>query len=114
MLPETVKSKIVNSLKGLNPYKIVLFGSYAHGTPRKDSDIDLLVVTNEEYYPQTFDEKMKLKLRVSKALDNLRKQYPIDLIVHTKPMNRKFKELDSMFARDISREGITLYECDNQ
>lgn len=26
------------------PRRVVLFGSYAHGTPRTDSDVDLLVI----------------------------------------------------------------------
>ena len=38
---EKIKLDIVEKLKPLNPYKIILFGSYAYGSPTKDSDIDL-------------------------------------------------------------------------
>ena len=31
-------------VKEFNPERIVLFGSYANGTPRPDSDVDILVV----------------------------------------------------------------------
>jgi len=31
---ETIKSEIVERLKPLNPNKIILFGSYAYGTPK--------------------------------------------------------------------------------
>ena len=38
------------------------------------------------------------------------KQYPIDLITHTIPMHKKFKNLDSMFSRTIFKKGKVLYE----
>jgi uncharacterized protein len=31
---------------GIKPQKILLYGSYAKGNPREDSDIDLVVVSN--------------------------------------------------------------------
>jgi len=37
---EQIKSEIVDRLKPLNPNKIILFGSYAYGTPHQDNDID--------------------------------------------------------------------------
>ena len=33
--------RIVNEFQ---PERIILFGSYAHGEPRSDSDVDLLVI----------------------------------------------------------------------
>ena len=36
-----IAKKIANKYK---PEKIILFGSYAYGKPRKDSDIDLLII----------------------------------------------------------------------
>lgn len=35
---EKIKLDIVEKLKSLNPYHIILFGSYAYGTLTKDSD----------------------------------------------------------------------------
>jgi predicted nucleotidyltransferase len=32
----------------------------------------------------------------------------IDLLVHTRPMHRKFVEIDSSFARQIMNEGVRL------
>ena len=34
-------------MKKLNPDKIILFGSYAYGTPNEDSDIDLFLLKDE-------------------------------------------------------------------
>ena len=37
----SIKNQLIKKYK---PQKIILFGSYAYGNPRKDSDVDLLVI----------------------------------------------------------------------
>ena len=105
---EKVKLDIVKKLKPLNPYQVVLFGSYAYGTPTKDSDIDLYVVTNDEFMPQTWREKSEVQKKVSRAIRDIMKKYPTDLITHTKAMHKKFIEMDSMFSRKILNEGVVI------
>ena len=105
---EKLKQEIIDRLNSLNIYKIILFGSYAYGKPNKDSDIDLYVVTNEDYIPQNWKEKNSLYLKVSKPLRDLRKNVAIDLMVHTKKMYEQFKKNNSSFYRyDISK-GIQI------
>ena len=105
---ETLKDEIIERLKPLDPDKVILFGSYAYGTPTEDSDIDLYVVTKDDYMPQTMKEKMDVVRKVSVAIDDICKKYPTDLITHTKAMHNKFIALDSMFSRKILRDGISL------
>ncbi len=105
---EVLKSEIVERLKPLNPKKIILFGSYAYGTPTEDSDIDLYVVTNDEFMPQNWREKSEVHLKVAKAIEEIMRKFPTDLITHTKAMHEKFKEMDSMFSRKILNEGIVI------
>ena len=102
---EKLKPLIVERLKPLAPEKIILFGSYAYGTPNEDSDIDLYIVTNDDFMPQTWKEKSNIYLKYSKRLRDLQKKIPIDLIVHTKQMYEKFIEMDSMFSRTILQQG---------
>lgn len=111
-LPDTLKHAILDRLLPLQPEKIILFGSYAYGEPHKDSDIDLLVVTNDDFLPQNYREKTDVYLEFADAIHELRKQIAIDLIVHTKPMHRKFIELGSMFSKEILQHGVVLYETD--
>jgi predicted nucleotidyltransferase len=96
---EKVKLEIVERLKPLNPDRVILFGSYAYGIPNEDSDIDLYVVTNDDFMPQTWKEKSEIYLQYSKKLRDMQKEIPIDIIVHTKQMFKKFKELNSSFYR---------------
>jgi len=105
--------QLTDILKTINPYKVLLFGSYAYGTPTQDSDIDLLVVTNDNYLPQNYDERMNLHLSISNQIFELAKQVPIDLIVYTIPMFKKFIEQNSSFANEITTKGKILYEGNN-
>ncbi len=102
--------QIIEKLKPLNPHKVILFGSYAEGINTKDSDIDLLVVTNDDVMPKNFQENMKYYLKIANVLDEIRKEIAIDLLVHTLPMYQKFIALDSMFSREIRNNGTVLYE----
>jgi len=105
---ENLKKEILERLKPLDPEKVILFGSYANGNPKKDSDIDLYVVTKDEFIPQSYSERRELVRKVSRALLDIRMKIPIDLIVHTKPMNLKFVSLNSSFSREILEKGINL------
>ncbi len=111
MIPENIYIKqLTESLKTINPYMVLLFGSYAYGTPNKDSDIDVLVVTNDNFMPKNYDERVNLQLAVSSHIFELAKQVPIDLIVYTIPMYKKFIEQNSNFAHEITTKGKILYE----
>ncbi len=105
---EELKPLIVERLKPLNPDKIILFGSYAYGTPNENSDIDLYVVTNDDFMPKTWKEKHTISQKVSQRLKDICEKYPTDIITHTKTMHKKFVEMDSMFSRKILNEGIKL------
>lgn len=100
--------EIVALLEPLGVAKIVLFGSYAYGKPNDNSDIDLYVVTNDDYMPQSYQEKSAVHLKVAKRLITLQKNIPIDLIVHTRKMHEKFVSLGSMFSKEVMQEGKQL------
>ncbi len=105
---EELKHEIVERLKPLEPEKIILFGSYAYGTPNEDSDVDLYVVTKDEFIPQSFKDKMNVTKKVSRAIRDLRTQTAIDLIVHTKSMSNKFKDMGSSFSKELLTKGLVL------
>lgn len=104
---------LVEKLIGTGPEKIILFGSYAYGEPGDNSDLDILVVTSDEVIPSSFSEKSMIYLRISKAISEIKREFPVDLIVHTKPMHKKFIENNSLFARELLEKGKVLYEKSN-
>ncbi|NLH43564.1 MAG: nucleotidyltransferase domain-containing protein [Planctomycetes bacterium] len=107
-LSDRLERQIKDALAPLSPEAVILFGSYAWGQPTEDSDIDLYVVTQDDFLPATWREKRDVVRAVSNRILDLRTQYAIDLLVHTRPMHRKFVETDSSFARQIMQEGVRL------
>ena len=104
---------LIEKLKSTQPEKIILFGSYAYGSPNENSDLDILVVTSDDIIPSSFSEKSQIYLRISKSISDIKTKFPIDLIVHTKAMHQKFIELNSQFARELLTKGKVLYEKNN-
>lgn len=105
---ESIKYEIIENLRAIDPVKVILFGSYAYGTPDQDSDIDLYVVTKEDFIPESFEENLRIKLKVYTALSNLRKKYASDILVHTLPAHQKFIQSGSSFSKEIMEKGIVL------
>ena len=97
--------QLKESLSQLNPYLVLLFGSYAYGTPHQDSDLDLFVVLNDNSKPTTFKEKQALYLKVSPYTRPIAKQVTVDLMAFTIPMYEQFKTVNSIFLKEILNKG---------
>lgn len=83
------------------PQKVILFGSYAYGTPTPDSDIDLLVV-------MPFDGRVhEQAVKIRRSLDTT---MPVDLLVRTSEQVRERIEMEDFFMREIVSQGKVLYE----
>lgn len=107
---ESYIQDIISRLRELDPIKIVLFGSRATGNYHEDSDFDILIVLNINSIPNTYDEKIDLKLEVRKKLRDIGKKIPIDLIVYTIPEYNSFMKATSSFANDLVKTGRIIYE----
>ena len=96
-----LEQQIFSMLQPLNPEKVILFGSYARNTM-------LYIVSKEDFTPSTFAENMQHHKKYTRALKELKKVLPMDVLVHTRPMNRMFEESKSAFAREILEHGERL------
>ena len=115
MVPENKYiEQLVNNLSKIDPYLVLLFGSYASGTPDPDSDLDVFVVLNDQSIPVTFKEKQDLYLKVSSLTRSVAKQIPIDLMVFTIPMFEQFKNAHTSFSEEVLTKGIVIYENKHQ
>lgn len=83
------------------PYKVVLFGSYAYGTPHLYSDVDLLVVMDS-------DETMAQRIRRVSEVAKVR-FLPMDLIVYTPTEIEERLALGDFFIAEILEKGKVLY-----
>lgn len=111
---QKIISEITEIYKQQGIEKVILFGSHAYGTPTDDSDIDLIIIAPLDTSPSTYREKMDLYLHYNQFIKSYRKIIPIDLIVYTKATYKKFIALDSMFSKEITNQGIVLYENNNK
>jgi len=82
---------------------IYLFGSYAYGTPNKDSDVDLYIVFKDEMPIRELDAITEILIAISPL-----HKMPMDIL----GLKRNRFDGRRMFAtleRKIAREGIKLY-----
>lgn len=98
---EELKPQILDRLLPLNPDKIILFGSYAYGTPNEDSDIDLFIEKNTKI--NDFDAIAMVKLR------DLMKKYKIGFDILIASNIEIQKRQDPFYKIDILKRGIKLY-----
>ena len=83
-----------------HPDKIILFGSYAYGTPHADSDVDILVVMPCR---NQLDQAVKISLAIDPP-------FPLDIIVRT-PYSLKWRLAEGeSFHTEITAKGKVLYE----
>jgi predicted nucleotidyltransferase len=85
------------------PAKIILFGSYAHGRPTEDSDVDILVVMSKT---RQKGERMSVRIRHAVPRD-----FPLDLLVWTpSEVNKRLRWGDTLTC-DIIERGTILYDA---
>jgi uncharacterized protein len=103
---ERIPDQVIRSLarqiaEKFHPQRIILFGSYAYGKPRPESDVDLLVV-------------MKTSLREIDQALQIRRQFNIlfglDLLVYTPEHLSQRLAWGDTFLKEIIERGIVLYE----
>ena len=84
-----------------DPERIVLFGSHAYGSPRGDSDVDLLVLT------ETHGQPVREAIRLRRAA---RAAFPLDLVVRDpEDARRRYAAWDPVIREALDR-GLTVYE----
>ncbi|MDR3182321.1 MAG: nucleotidyltransferase domain-containing protein [Planctomycetaceae bacterium] len=109
---ESVLDELVTQLKTSEQplLKIVLFGSYANGTAKEDSDIDLMVVIDNDDVLKTYDERMKRSLSINRLMRSINYQYALDVLVYSRKELSIVKEFGNDFINEVEQTGRVLYE----
>jgi predicted nucleotidyltransferase len=100
-IPSNAIASVVDQISQLfKPEKIILFGSYAYGQPRPDSDVDLLVI---------MDTPLKETEQAIRICQTIKYDYGLDLIVRTPAVLAQRLELGDSFLREVVARGKILY-----
>ncbi len=86
-----------------HPDKIILFGSYAYGTPHNESDVDLLVIM------PAYDVVAQA-IRIGGAFERL---FSHSIIVRTPKQIESGLKQNNWFLREIVGKGKVLYDTRN-
>lgn len=104
-IPQKAIDQVVQQIvEKFKPQKIILFGSYARGNPRPESDVDLLVVMD------TPMKEVKQAIQISQEIEY---RFGLDLIVHTPKHLAQRLKMGDWFLRDVLKEGKVVYESRN-
>ncbi len=86
------------------PLQVILFGSYAYGTPTEDSDVDLLVVMDvpkSEFTRKTIEIRQRISYR-----------FGLDLFVRSPEEIAYRVSYNDWFLREITEKGEVLHGSD--
>jgi predicted nucleotidyltransferase len=86
-----------------SPERIILFGSYARGDAREDSDIDLLVLFPEVDNPHARAAEVYTALIGCSTM-------PKDIVVSTTARFERYRNVVNTVYWPAAREGRVLYE----
>ena len=99
---ERIKALGKRIARAFRPKKIVLFGSYAYGKPRRDSDVDLLVIMPFSGHAAY----QSLKIRRAMNPD-----FALDLVVRTPQDVRSRLRQHDGFLKEVMEHGQVLYRA---
>jgi len=85
----------------VKPVQVILFGSYARGSARPDSDVDLLVIERDPVAQRRESVRLRRLLKDFKA--------PIDVVVFGQSFAERYSDIPGSVLYPAFREGKVLY-----
>jgi len=95
-----IEDTVRQIVQKFRPERIILFGSYAYGQPRQESDVDLLVVMD------TSLTETEQAVRICQAIEY---HFGLDLIVRTPATMARRLALGDPFLREVVGKGKVLH-----
>jgi predicted nucleotidyltransferase len=96
-----IQRLVDNLVAGYQPEKVILFGSYAYGTPGPDSDVDLFVIKDDPRPRWQRQVDAQLALNVNST--------PVDVLVYTPKEFSMANPKYNAIVRDVQSKGIIVY-----
>jgi len=102
--PEKVDLAVRTAVEVANPSRVILFGSWARGEARWDSDVDLAVLLPDSSGPELPNLHRTLRRRLEQV------PMSIDLVMFTEGLAKEFAHsINSIYYR-ILKDGKVAYE----
>ena len=101
---EEIKLQIIEALMPLKPDKVILFGSYAYGTPNENSDLDICIMQDN------ISSKIRVKSKIRKALKSIKISKDILLETTKYFLSHSDENWINTALYDARHKGIILYE----
>jgi uncharacterized protein len=98
---EDIQGFVDQVVRHFQPVAVILFGSFAHGNPTEDSDVDLMVVMPHRGSGAQAATQIRLACPRS---------FPMDLIVRTPAQVQQSIRIGDPFLREVTSKGIVLHE----
>lgn len=98
------KLEIVKNLQPLKADKIILFGSYAYGTPSEDSDLDICIIKKH------IKSKIKEKRKIRELLGDLDISKDILVVDAEYYQTHSDENWINTTLYDVKHKGEVLYE----
>lgn len=100
---EIIQQAVRILVEAVQPSRIILFGSYARGDAREESDVDLLVIE------PTVSHKREEMVRLRNLIRPLR--IPVDVLVASEEEMRDWGHLPGTVLYWALKEGKVLHEA---
>lgn len=101
-IPFEVIAEIAHQIADrFHPQKIILFGSYAYGSPRPESDVDILIIIDTPLRPTQQAQVIRQHLNLL---------FGLDLVVYSPDVLAKRLQWGDKFLQEIITKGKVLYE----
>jgi len=102
-IPQEQLGEIVRRLvDAVSPLQIILFGSYLYGRPTEDSDLDLMVIVDDEG-----PDRFELSKRAYASLRGI--NIPIELHFCRVSTFRRFGAVVGSIQREVKERGRLVY-----
>ena len=101
--PEKVTAVVERLVAVARPRRIILFGSYVRGEVTRDSDLDVLVVTDDRVTNPRAES-----VRLRDAVNDI--DMPMDILVVPESQFNRLRHIPGLIYEEICEQGKVAYE----